>query len=460
MKPYVKIALLVIGVLALAGVLIILAWKMEEDATSRQTAADKRIGEDVVATYVGGEITAQELRGYINKVTYREGKHKVCDKHGSDHSKCDRSEKCETHPLASAESYRLLLRQLVMEKMVDRWIKEKGMLARKDVTHRLKHLVEEINLDALAGKMHSDKLKPDRVEMRQYYEEHKDEYQGRAFSEVEKEIERVLIARKQAEYIPLYIEELKRNAVIERNYELLRIPEPTDSEIRSYYEGHRKEYVRPEAIRVQFMTFRTGGDEKAARENAEKALAKLRAGGDFAKIANELADESSTTGYLEKGKSSGRSAKFLETVFRYDTRGTTPVFKDGGMLYIAGILDRVGKEQKSFEAVRGQVKRLVYLAKEKAKIEQNKYKALFSIHGKRFTIEEFMQEFDELPPEHKKQFAGFEAKKNLLDQLIVKQLLMEKAEDQEQDKQEREYREEVKRTALEQMLHKEEVVLI
>ena len=457
MKPHLKIALLVVGVLVLAGVLVLLAWKQEQDVKSRRGAADKRIGENVVATYVGGEVTAQELRDYINKTTLRDGEHETCEEHGYDHNKCDRMEKCETHPMRSSESYRQMLRVLVMEKMVGRWIKEKGMLARKDVTHRLKHVVEEINLSALGGKMHSDKLKPDRLEMRQYYEERKDEYRGRPFSDVEKEIEKVLIARKQAEYIPKYIEELKKNAVIERNYDLLKIPDPTEAEVRRYYDERRKTYLRPEAVRVQFMTFGIGGDEKGAREKAEQALAKIRSGGDFERIAQELAEGASTTGYLEKGKPSGRSARFLETVFRYQRGQVTPVFRDGEFLCIARIVDHVGSEQKPLDAVRGEVKAALYLTRERARMEDNKYEALFSIHGKRFTVEQFMQEFDELSAEQKKQFASFEAKKNLLDQLIVKELLVEKGEDQGQDSQEKQYRKEVKRKALEQMLHKEEV---
>ncbi len=457
MTSNLKIVFLVLGVLAFAGALAVLAWKLEDNAKSEQTVLDKRIGEDVVATYVGGEITAQELRNYINKVTAGEGRHTVCEKHGADHSKCDGAEKCETHPLESAESYRIFLREMVMERMVDRWVREKGMLARKDVGHKLKHLVEEINLDALAGKMHSDKLKPDRVEMQQYYEEHKDEYQNLQFADVEKEIEKKLIAKKQAEYIPKYIEELKQNAAIERNYALLEVAEPTDSEIRSYYDEHRKEFVRPDAVRIQYLKFPAAGDEKGAREKAESALAKVRAGGEIGKVADELGAESSTSEYLEKDKPSSWGAEFLDTVFRYQRGETTQVLKDGGAFYVARVTDRVGSETKPLEAVRGDVKASVYLAKERAKLEQNKNEALFSLHGKRFSVEEFLQEFDELSTEQKRQFASLEAKKNLLDQLVVKELLMEKAEDDGQDKQQRESRDDLKRAALAQMLHKEGV---
>ncbi|MCF6174462.1 MAG: peptidyl-prolyl cis-trans isomerase [Victivallaceae bacterium] len=449
------IFIIVSALLLLISGLIVLALKEEQQAKQRVDVIAKRIGDDVVATYAGGEITAQELRGYINKIMPRQAKHTTCKKHGSDHKKCSRDEGCESHPLDSPETYRLLLQRLVTEKMLKRWISEKGMLSRKDVTHKLKHLVEEINLNVLSGEMHSDKLKPDQVEMRQYYEQRRDEYQSRSFAEVEQEIEQTLIAQKQAEYIPKYIEELKKNAVIERNYELLKVVPPTDSEIKSYYAENQRKYTRAELLRINYMVFQNGADKKV-QARAQKALVKIRAGGDFKKIADKLADSSAKSESVERN-SRTKSTKFIETMFRYQQGETTPVFKDGKTLYIAEIVERQGSEIKSLDEVRGEVKKVVYLAKERQKMEQNKYDALFSIQGKRFTVEQFMEEFDELTPQQQQQFASFKAKKNLLDQLVVKELLIEKAEDKSQNNEARAYREKMKLTALKQMLHKEEV---
>lgn len=438
------IIMTVAAALAVALGLVLLAFKQDQSKKSQAASGDARVGENVVATYVGGEVTAQQLRDYINKLVEREGTHAVCEKHGYDHSKCDKAEKCESHPLNSVESYRLLLKQLVLEKMLDRWIREKGMTARGDVSHRLQHLAEELDLTSLAGKLHADKLKPDRVEIQQYYDQNKDKYGDRPFAEVESEIERTLTARKEAEYVPRYVEELKKNAAIERNYELLRVPEPTDADIRGYYADHAKEFVRPETVRVQYVTFSTGD-----REKAEQTLAKLRAGEPF--------DATATTETLDQGKAAGHSAQFLETVFRYRQGEMTPVFEEGGTLYIARILERASAGQRPFEAVREEVKAAVYLAKERARLEQNKYDALFAIHGKRFTVEKFLTEFDELSAAQRQRFANFSAKTNLLEQLIVKELLVEQGGDEAKDRQEQEVREDVKRQALQQMLHKEEV---
>lgn len=452
MSSKIGIALTMVGVAALALVLVTV--KQEHAENVVRVEVEKRIGEDVVATFVGGEISASELRRYINDTTHRAGEHAVCEEHSYEHSKCSPEEECESHPLNSVESYRILLKQLVMEKVVNRWIREKGMASRGEVKHKLKHLVEEINLGSLEAEMHADKLKPDKVEMRQYYEEHKEEYKNRPFDEVETEIEGILVAQKQADYIPRYIEELKANAVIERDYELLNVPEPSEAEIGAYYEAHRKEYVRPEFLRIQTLRTRAD-DEEAGREKAEKALTKLRAGESFDQVAEEFADnKAATTELIERGQ---KSKKFEETVFRYYSGELTPVFKDGDDFAIVKVLEREGQTQRPLSEVLADAKAAVRRQKEEEKFKLNKYEALFTIHGKRFTVEEFQQEFSELTPEEQKQFASFEAKKNLLDQLLVKELLMEKAEDKGVETEKRKEIEELKKQALQQMLHKEEV---
>ena len=109
------------GTAALLALILLLA-KMEQAQTIKRSETEKRVGDEVVATYAGGQITADELRRYINDFAGVEGRHEVCEKHGSEHSKCAPGEDCETHPLDSVESYRILLKQMVMEKMVNRWI--------------------------------------------------------------------------------------------------------------------------------------------------------------------------------------------------------------------------------------------------------------------------------------------------------------------------------------------------
>ena len=206
--------------------------------------------ENVVATYSGKTLTKEDLKNYIRRQGIREQEHAICEKHGFDHSQCDKLEPCESHPLHSMKAYRTMIKTIALEEMMENWAKEKGITRRKDVTHGLKHLVEEINLSTLVASMHEDEIAPDKIEMQQYYEEHREEYKGRSFSEVEDEIKNILAAEKGKEFIPKYIEKLKENAVISKNYDLLKIEEPTEAELRSYYESHKGEYVDPEKVKI------------------------------------------------------------------------------------------------------------------------------------------------------------------------------------------------------------------
>ena len=321
-------------------------------------------GKDIVATYSGKNLTKEDLKNYIRKQGAKEQEHAICEKHGFDHSQCDKLEPCENHPLHSIEAYRTMIKALALEEMMENWAKEKGITKRKGVKHGLKHVVEEINLGSLAAKMHEDKLAPDKIEMQQYYEEHREEYKGRPFSEVETEIKSILAAKKEKEFIPKYIERLKENAVISRNYELLRVEEPTETELRNYYEGNEDQYR---------------------------------------------------------------------------------------------VIEGENKRQKQFAEVIGEVKAKVIQQKENEKYELNKFEALFSMHGKRFTLGEFREEFSELSPEARHQFASFEAKKNLVDQLVIKELLLEDVGDRMLDRESKEEVEDLKAQIIRQILHTEEV---
>lgn len=419
-------------------------------------------GEDVVATYSGKNLIKEELKDYIKKAGLKEHEHAICEKHGFDHSQCSKLEPCESHPLHSMKAYRTVIKTLVLEDMMKDWAKEKGITGRKDVKHGLKHLVEEINLSGLAAKMHEGELAPDKIEMQQYYEEHRDEYKGRSFSEVEEEIKNILAAKKEREFIPKYIEKLKENAVISRNYELLKVEEPTETELRNYYESHKDEYVEHEKIKILQLKIDIGrsGSEEVARRKAEEALAKLRAWQDFSDVARKYSDgiyaESGgrVAGYVKKGE---RNRVFEDNVFNLGINGISNIFKDGNSFYIVKVIEKQSKRQKQMAEVMGEVRAKVIQQKEDDKYELNKFEALFSMHGKRFTLGEFKEEFSELSPQQRRQFASFQAKKNLVDQLIIKELLLEDVGDRMLDRENKEEVEDLKAQIIRQILHREEV---
>ena len=83
--------------------------------------------------------------------------------------------------------------------------------------------------------------------------------------------------------------------------------------------------------------------------------------------------------------------------------------------------------------------------------------ALFNVHGRRYTLTNFYTEFRELPAVYQKQFADYESRRQLLEQFIAKELLMEEAGDASKNESEQHSLEELKVQYLTQALHQEEV---
>jgi parvulin-like peptidyl-prolyl isomerase len=83
--------------------------------------------------------------------------------------------------------------------------------------------------------------------------------------------------------------------------------------------------------------------------------------------------------------------------------------------------------------------------------------ALFNVHGKRYTLNNFYTEFKELPALYQNQFSGYESRRQLLEQFITKELLLEETSDTSENKLEQHGLEELKAQYLTQLLHEEEV---
>lgn len=195
----------------------------------------KAPSEDIVATYGGKNLTKEELLTYIKTRGYKEEQHGVCTKHGFNHDKCDKTEECETHPVDSMESYRQIVKMIAIQQMVANWATEKGIAQKNEVKHDLKHLVEEVNLDKLVDKVHQDQLSPDKIdkwEVQKYYDANKDTYKDKPINEVEGEIRTILSAEKDKKFFPEYIEKLKKDAALTVNYDILRVEDSTELELR------------------------------------------------------------------------------------------------------------------------------------------------------------------------------------------------------------------------------------
>ncbi len=105
-----------------------------------------------------------------------------------------------------------------------------------------------------------------------------------------------------------------------------QVARPTEAEIEKYYNDHREEFTRPEQRQVSHILIGTGGyaGDKERTEMEAKVLAlqvaeKLKAGADFAELAEQYSDDpgSKENGgqYPPFSKNSGFAKEFEEAAF-------------------------------------------------------------------------------------------------------------------------------------------------
>jgi peptidyl-prolyl cis-trans isomerase SurA len=89
----------------------------------------------------------------------------------------------------------------------------------------------------------------------------------------------------------LWRKQATREMVLQREVQSKLYWQAGNKEIKDYYEKNKARFTKPETVSVSeiFLGF-AGRDESAVREKAKQLVAKIRAGGDFAKLAAENSD--------------------------------------------------------------------------------------------------------------------------------------------------------------------------
>lgn len=175
-------------------------------------------------------------------------------------------------------------------------------------------------------------------------------------------------------------------------------------------------------------------------------------------IRNILAEEKRQTffpEYIEKLKQDAGVSLNLE-ILKTDAPTDAEVrefYARNSSLY----MDVESGKTKNFTEVREEIKKILQKGKNDAHYDLNRGQTLFTIHDRRYTVEDFMREFQELPSEYQTAFEGYENKRKLVEQLLVKELLAEANDDTTEDMKERHYFEDMRAEYFKQVLHKEEI---
>ena len=417
-------------ILGLGVVIVILLTVLREDIFAPWPPAP-----NVVASYDGGRITIEDVEKHLTSLVEDEATQKQ---------------------LKSPEGYGLIVQEMITDEIVRRWQTNRKPDQDKEFSHVMKHITEEINLNELHAQMHKGQLGVTEGDIGAYYEANKKDFGEKTLTDTREEIKTKLQSEKEDQFVQNYITGLKNKASITRDVATLAVPEPADWELRNYYDTNKNQYlVKAQAVVHEIRIPKTA-DEKKAKEKAEQALSKIRSGGDFAQIYQEIMSSPLSPAGETKIKGE-QDASFEEAIFRLDPEQISDVITDKDAFVIVRLVSKTSERQQSFEEVRSSVQTTVMTEAEKKYYTDNDDRTLFTVNGKRFTLGEFWEEYQELPLSFLTSYSGTEGKQALVEKIIERLLLYEDSLSQVSQTDTKERKDEMRLKVLAQMLEQEEV---
>ncbi|MCG7529878.1 SurA N-terminal domain-containing protein [Psychrobium sp. MM17-31] len=131
-----------------------------------------------------------------------------------------------------------------------------------------------------------------------------------------------------------------------------------DSKVREQYESNLAQYQSPERRRVSHILFEFGDDEAATRAKAEAALARVKAGEDFAALAKELSDDTFSGeegGDLDWMTKDGDEDAFTNAAFAVENGATSDIVETESGLHIIKVTDLDAAATKAFDEVASEI---------------------------------------------------------------------------------------------------------
>ena len=415
----------------------------------------------IVATYQGGRVTKEELRPYLHEYLPRCPKHLRCPRHGEDHDSCAAGESCETFTdcddehdrLHTLPVYRNAAASLVADRLIGGLVAEKRLGETKEVRHLMKHVTEEINVSDLRGDWYKRKIRVEESEVEAYYEANRSTFGSSSLSEVAESIRAVLTQTKEEEFLEDYLRKLRENSGLSINYDLLEYPEPDDEQLRTAFFEGREEFRLPARVKLLLV-----GVPMDASEAAREARTLLLGGAAPAEVRKSLAGTAQGVTVAEQAGVSSEDALWGKLRLGRTVRGeVTDVVTEGGQLLVARVEKREEAREARFEEVRERLMRAEARRLRERHLKENRNATLFTVHGEPYSLGDFMEEFDELSPLQQARYDTFEGRKELVDRMVERALVVEETSDEMRGSKTRKQIDRVRLEVLRQVLHQEEV---
>ena len=154
---------------------------------------------------------------------------------------------------------------------------------------------------------------------------------------------------------------IRRNVIIENHIEQMVVPKQTvsDAEVKEFYDKNPETFTQPEQVRASHILITvdataTDADKKAAKEKAEGFLKQVKAGADFAKLAQEnsgcpSSKQGGDLGYFGKGQ---MVKPFEETAFAMKTGDVSGVVETQFGYHIIKLTEKKSPSKIPFNDVK------------------------------------------------------------------------------------------------------------
>ena len=191
-------------------------------------------------------------------------------------------------------------------------------------------------------------LHPTEEELKAYYERNKAQYNNS------------IPEKRQVKYVVIDTAKMAAATTV------------TDQDLQAYYDEHRDEYRTPEQVKVSHILIKTPlpapgakEDEKAvadARAKAEDVLKQVKAGGDFAKLAEKYSEDPGSAksggelGWIGRGRT---VPEFEKAAFSLGKGQTSDLIKSSYGFHIIRVEDKQEAHVKSLAEVKGEIEEKV-----------------------------------------------------------------------------------------------------
>lgn len=393
-------------VLVMLGVTV---WQLGLGAWWSRWTAPRPPASDVVATFDGGAITTADMEAHLRLL----------------------APQAYSDSVKSLDTLRSLVQEMLADEAARRWAASQKVNADQNFQHSMEHITEDINLDSFGSNLRAGQINITESEIQAYYEKNKAQLGGQSLTDSREQIRQRLVSERGSAYLRDYIDRLKSAASITRDDALLQAPSPTENDLRTYYDANRRTFTTTARFVVDVLLVPIGNasrDETDARANADKALVKLRSGAAFADVAREITQTRLFTNTPVAADT--QDPAWDAALSKLRPGELSEVFRADNAFQIVRLIKSEPSRLQTFEEARMDITARLTQTELDDWMRANGGKTLFTIKGKRYTLEQFYREYQELGPETRVSFSGADGLKRLADALIDRLVLVEDTYDQ------------------------------